>query len=731
MRFPVLVSLLVAWSAQGAIYENPITAETEEQLIELEQRGDISEDTVETLIEIIREGVEINTASREQLYDLPGLTYADVDAILDYRKAKGRIEDPAELVGAEAITAEQLVQIAPFIRIDAAAPLLPVGGKIHAQGRFTTTDNVPPPAMLTTRLRGPFNLSAGFMMFTTRRRAATPTYEPVTDSLKSDGFTYQPQLPRVFLQWKPGQFRVVVGTYTMGFAERLTLDNTRRVTPRGIYLVDDYRRVVDLSSTCKLSSAGIIADPTSGCDLEGGKNLYITPDFRYRDVFRGFAVSAEDLQVGTEATLSLYGFGSYQQRSIYQYEFFDRRFCDDPRDNNNDACKAPPIYLPDASTRLIYSTLNNMFDELTGGGHVTFKPTYRLQFGVTGWAALPIFRQTPLDLDFQEFSRYPTGGPFGAIGVDAKTGFQAFNFFIEATHNFDGRLASNKMGGWGVEQRTTFSPKRHEFELSLRAYDPGFGTPYGRPIASPDILEGQRARNEAGARFRWVARWSKDWETRVQVNFWVNPWEERQFVPGVAFADQQLVTPAGVANLWALARVDFNGWSFFQPAVWVDVRNRNLASSQHGLCASGSVILTDGAPFVCSGDLYRATARFDFFPKNKWLSGTLQGYVTLRDDFRYKDRFRTDVQLWAEVRSQPVDFLQLRARTRYFDQDTEDPTYLETNSWSYLEAAWLITKGTRISLRYDLLVWLDQRTSTANRIPNPEHRFQLDVRATF
>jgi hypothetical protein len=87
--------------------------------------------------------------------------------------------------------------------------------------------------------------------------------------------------------------------------------------------------------------------------------------------------------------------------------------------------------------------------------------------------------------------------------------------------------------------------------------------------------------------------------------------------------------------------------------------------------------------------------------------------------------------LWAEVRSQPVDFLQLRARTRYFDQDTEDPTYLETNSWSYVEAAWLITKGTRISLRYDLLVWLDQRTSTANRIPNPEHRFQLDVRATF
>ena len=62
---------------------------------------------------------------------------------------------------------------------------------------------------------------------------------------------------------------------------------------------------------------------------------------------------------------------------------------------------------------------------------------------------------------------------------------------------------------------------------------------------------------------------------------------------------------------------------------------------------------------------------------------------------------------------------------------TPDFTYLETNLWSFVEGAWVINKSTRLALRYDLFVWLDQRASTLNRIPNPEHRLQLDVRTAF
>ncbi|MFO0596789.1 MAG: helix-hairpin-helix domain-containing protein [Myxococcaceae bacterium] len=722
-RFPVRTTLVLALLAtapvSAAIYENTISVDDEEDLFEMNQRGDISDATADTLLELIREGVDLNSADREQLYDLPGITYLDVDAILEYRKAKGRIEDPTELVAAGAITAEQLIQIAPFIRIDAAAPRLPIGGRVRAQGRFTTTDNVPPPALLNARVRGPWNLSAGFLMFTTRRRADTPTYDAVNDALQSKGFLYQPQLPRFFVQWKPNNFRLIAGTFTVGFGERMTLDNTRRQTPRGFYLVDDFRRPSYLSQTCKLSAAGLALDPTSGCDSADGKNLYITPDYTWRDSFRGIAASIEDLKIGEEASASAYGFLSYQSRSIYQYELYDKRYCEDPRDDNNPFCKAPSVYLPDGSTRLVFSTLNNVFDELTGGGHVTFKPTYRFTFGATAFAAVPFFKPSTIELDFQEYSRYPSGGAFGAIGLDAHASYKGFNFFIEGTHSFDKRVGTPG-GGNGVEARTTFSPKGHELELSLRFYDLGFGTPYARPVSSPDETDGLRARNEAGARLRWHGRFGKDWETRFRADFWVNP-----------YAAIDGTMPAGIPNLYALARLDFNGWNFLQPAVWVDARNRNLVSDQRGRCSSGTVVYTEGAPFTCGGDLYKFAARIDTQPFGRYLHASVQAWFTFTDDIRYKDRFRNDFMFWFELRSMPTDWLQLRARTKYLDQDISDPTYLETSVWSFIEAAWVINKGTRIAGRYDLYVYLDQRSSTLNRVPSPEHRFQLDLRASF
>lgn len=720
MRARILaVCLLLAAAAQGAIYESDITSDSEEELLELEQRGEISEDTAETLMELLREGVDLNSAAAEQLYDLPGLTYPDVDAILEYRKSKGRIDDPTELVAAGALTEEQLIQIAPFIRIDAARPVWPVGGKFHAQSRFTTTDNVPPPTLLTARLRGPLDLSGGFMAFTTRRRAAKPLYDETTDALKSAGFSYTPHLPRFFLQWKPGQTRLVVGTFTIGFAERLTLDNTRRITPRGIYLVDDYRRENELTKTCKLSGAELLVDPTNGCDLSEGNNLYITPDYHWREVFRGVAGSVEDMRLGEVATMSLYGFASYQQRSLYQYELYDRRSCEDPSDDKNSLCRAPPIYLHDGTTRLVFSTLGDVFDELTTGGHLTFKPSHRFTFGATSFASVPFFTQQPMQLDFQEYSRYPTGGTFGAVGIDAKATFSGFNFFLEGAHNFDGRITNNKQGGWGVEQRTTFGSKHQAFELSLRLYDTGFGTPYARPIASPDLLEGQRARNEAGARFRWAARWSENWTSHFIANFWVNPYPIEGSMP------------AGTTNLYALARLDFTGWTFFQPAVLIDIRNKNLASTEHGTCASGTIVLTEGAPLTCGGDFYKFGARIEVLPRNRYFKAALLGSITLRDDYKYRDRFRVDAQASVEFRSHPTDFLQFRLRSKYLNEDTENAAYLETSWWSFLEAVWIPTRGTRIGIRYDLYVWLDQRASTANRIPNPEHRFQLDLRTSF
>lgn len=713
------VALLFAASARAAIYENEIDADDEEDLLNLEQRGDISSDTAETLLELLREGVELNSAPRDQLYDLPSLTYHDVDAIIAYRTAKGRIDAAEELVAAGAITGEQFVKIAPFIRIDAARPMLPVSGRLRLQSQVTSADNVPPPALLQARLKGPLDLSGGFMLATTRRWMASPGYDAFTDTLVTKGFSYQPQLPRIFLQWHHGKSTVILGTFTVGFGERLTLDNTRRHTPHGLYLSDDFRRQGDLVRTCKLSGA-----PGAVEDLEcasGEKNVYITPDFTWRDSFRGVAASIEDAELPNGMFLSAYGFASFQRRSLYQYELYDKRFCADPRDPSPD-CKAPPVYLDQGAatgdTKLIYSTLPYLFDELLGGAHVDFKPDYRMRLGVTGYGAVPFFHAAPMQLDFQEWSKWPAGGPYGAVGLDGQLDVGDFDFHFEASRSFDRELGGG--GGWGVVERNTWSPKNHELTLSFRFFDDKYANPYARPVSAPDMYEGQRARNELGARLTYLGTPNKDWELRGRADFWVAPFSQ----PGGP--------PAGTANLYGLARVDFTGFPAVVPAIWVDVRNRNLASSQHGGCSSDTTVYVEGdSTYLCSGDLYRIAARLELHPLKRLLSGTLQAAFTWKDDFRYQDRFRNDVLVWAEVRSQPVEWLQVRLKSRYLYQDLSDNTYLEQSWWTYLEAAWLPSRGLRFALRYDLKVWLDQRASTLLRVPSPEHRFLVDVRVQF
>ncbi len=752
MRPALSLTLLLASHALGAIYENALEIDDEEDILELQQNGDISDETADTLLELFREGADLNSADRDRLYDLPGLTYEDVDAIIEYRTAKGHIDEPTELVEAGAITAEQLIQIAPFIRIDAAKPILPVSGRLRLQTRASNGDFAPgrvavaPPVFFNARLKLPENLSTGISLFTTRTRTNSdelwgrPGYNADYNALEVKMHQYSVNVPRLFAMWSPGKAKLVVGTYTIGFGERLTLDTTRRITPKGIYLTDDFRRPPELSTSCRLTGIDSTAEETALCTpTEDGQTRNITADYTWREVFQGVAGQIEDLHLGGEVKLSMYGFASYQQRSLYQYQLYNKVTCEDPN-STEDACSAPPVMTTTSNGevyRIKTSTLNNLFDEVAGGGHVSLKPISRLTIGITGFGALPIFQQNfaapeLLQLDFQEWSRYPAGGAFGAIGANAHLTIPKWNFYIEAARSFDRRpwrLQGRSVGGgFGVEQRSTYNPVRgHEFELSLRFYDPDFGTPYARPISAPDQTDGLRARNEAGARLRWLGRFGRDWEARVRADFWVNPFDQESS-PGV------VSLPAGVPNLYLIARLDFTGWKFLQPAVWLDMRNRNLLSDVRGACSPGTFVFQDdGTPVACGGDLYRIAARVVVSPFRKYFRATVQGYVIWRDDIsaNYSDRFRNDFQMWLDMTSQPIDWLQLRWRTRYLNQSWDDPTHLEESLWSYFEAAWLFTRGARLALRYDLYYLLDQRGNTLNRFPNPEHRFQLDVRYSF
>lgn len=101
--------------AHATPYEVFIDVGSEDDLYDLVATQQISDETFEILRTLLARGVDLDRATREELYSLPNLTYDDVDAILAFRKAQGYVGDPAGLVAAGALTDGKLLSIAAFL----------------------------------------------------------------------------------------------------------------------------------------------------------------------------------------------------------------------------------------------------------------------------------------------------------------------------------------------------------------------------------------------------------------------------------------------------------------------------------------------------------------------------------------------------------------------------------------------------------------------------------------
>lgn len=763
-RACLVVLLLVARASPAAIYESPITAEDEDDLLAAQERGELSPESTERLIDLINVGVDLNTATRDELYELPGLGWREVDAILEYRKLKGRIEDPAELVGAEAVSADALLQMAPFIRLEPATEILPIGGKMKLITGVSLSDSRPPPFYFAGAFKGPWNLSAGIELATTRFLPTAPVYDPVRDTLQVEGPYYSLHMPKLYGQWKAGNRRIIVGSFRVGFAEQLTLDTTLRKKPRGFDVTSRALSagIWSLSNPCRYATGELSESP---CPSDGtiAKGLR---DFSWRDVFRGIAASIEDLELGENGPrLSLYGFGSFQTRKVYQYQIVDRRNCADPRDDeSNDLCDAPDVYVKQADPSAPYptlrsSTLPGVLNELVFGGHGRLQPVPRFYFGITGYGAIPLWNVPQMELDFQEWARTPWNGPYGAIGLDGKVTVGPMDLFAEVTRTFN-RIPDER-GGWGAILRGLVNPKGHQLEWSVRLYDPTFSNPYSSPVSSPDISFGQRARNELGLKLDYVGKLPADLFVRAWVNFWMNPWRDddsyfNEALGAEVIPSDATLIPAFTPNLHGRARLDWKGFWFLNAAAWFDYRNNDLGNSatvingmQTGACYSGGVDGSDpegfgdtiylpafnanGEPLRCTGELYRVSAALTLKPLREKLGFWLQGYHTWVSQLG-TNTMRMDDRIWVEVRSNLLDRrLTLRARLSYtfFDIANPDPDRHNDFFWGVAEVAGRPWPFLRPALRYDVRVYNDQRPADERRNPNPEHMFRLVVDAKF
>lgn len=707
-----IAALLGATSAAvAAPYETFVDIETEEDLYDLYAAQQIGDDTFETLLALLQRGVDLNEASREELYTLPNLTYNDVDAIVAYRETTGRIEDPIVLVGAGVITDQKLLGIAAFLLLEPRSKFATeVKGFARLQTRWSLEDGGTPPVGLRARASSLRNLTVGLAATLDRQRMGDIVYDPNRDALLGDPATTRPRLGKFYAQWRAEDFEIIGGNYRAGFGQSLTFDNSSDYTPNGIYGDDEMYRDDSLTKECKESQGELTQSPCSG---EPG-DIYITPDFRFREAMLGVAAGTDSIAVGGGGHLQFYGFVSHQPRSIYQYEIYDRARCADPTDDADPSCAAPYVYkrqddLLKPTSRFSFQTLPNMYRETLAGGNATYFAARRIHYGVTAYGAGVKWLTQGMDLDFQEWSRTPYGGGYGAVGFDMAWGHKWLDVFFEGAHSFDSMPDG---GGPAAIVRATATRKKEELEFAFRYYDKAFANPYASPISAPDEYDGLRARDELGGRVKYTGLLDKRLQIRASADVWTQPSKEIVKTQFIVRADVKLNSEIS--------------WGY-----WGEFQDKNLAESGRDQCYEISTEEDErGEPIPCGGMKLQNSGRLRWTQSKKlWVSA--QAQHELLDEGRYDSKFRQDLSAWLLATYKPAPEMRFRTRLRYLFEDISDNEFLEQSFWTYVDLTYRLRKKDNMRIRYDLLVWLDDRANTLDRKPSPEHRLWAEYEAKF
>lgn len=739
--------------AAAVEYEIFVDVDSEEELDELRLTDQIGDDTYETLVELLRRGINLDEASREQLYTLPNLTYEEVDRILAYRAEAGRIADPADLVVAGVLTQRKLASIAAFLVVPGVEAKR---GGTHGFVRYRTTylagDPRVPPMALQARVSTLGSLTMGAAALLDPRRLGPVQWDPHRAALVADPAAVRPRLPKAFAQWDTERWGIIAGSYRIGFGERLTFDNSRRYTPNGFYLDDAIVSRYDTVQRC-VESAGTEL-PDSPCDAG---SRYVAPSFQVNDGLRGVAAGAKHLPLPV-GWMQVYGFWSLQTEDLYQYRVLDRRRCEDPRVDEPE-CSSPNVYVGrddalEPTSTYARQSLPNIVNTITQGANLAWFRDDRTHVGVTGFGSVPRFRVGGTSLDVQPSDRMPRGGAFGAVGADFSWGRRWAGLYGEVSRSFDS-IPHEQGGGGGFAGilRHTASWKDQELEVVGRYYDTGYANPYSRPISARGLYEGNQARDEAGGRIRYTAQIKERVDLRSSADFWVHPSSLNARTQIYARADAE-VTP------------------WWRPGLWLQYDNQDLSQPAFLPCTADDTLRpgeTVETAVVCGGQRVQLTARSRFqaherlgftlqyrhdfqnaiygdtdLPRDNYIDddGQIDDSTFLTFDttggssetdqqrFERLNRLRQDVNAFLMIVAKPTDDLRLRARVRWFWEDIADNARLEHSVWTYVEARYQIRRWAIPSLRYDVYAYLDRRDSTASRTPNPEHwiRFQFESR---
>ena len=725
----IVVGLGLVRPAAATPYETFVDVDDQADLEDLLAAGDLTQDTFDELLDLLQTGVDLNTADRSTLYALPNLTYQDVDAIIAFReKQNGVIRDPAALVTAGVLSEDKLLGISAFLVITAPEDKLQLRGWLRAMTRWSPRDSGVPPLALRGRFTLERNWQAGFAAVLTRQEIGAPVYDPNRDALLADGPGYRGHVPKLYLKYEDDEGTLIAGTYRVGFGQRLVFDNSSHYTPNGLYPDDELFYSQDLIAACKESQGELAASPCTGA--AGG--VYVTPDWRWRAGLFGVGAGMKHLSLGV-GWLQGYVWASAAPRSIYQYELVDRGKCADPHLDDDLDCAAPNVYVRQddvlaPSPRWSFQTLPEVFQERLAGVNVSYFSDRRNSLGITAYGAENAQLVDGVDLDTQEWSRTPTGRRYGAVGGNFSVGKQAIDVFGEIAYSLDRMPAPDGIDVQGPQQggggpaailRTTWTQKHEELEGSLRYYSIDYANPYARPISQPDEFDGQRARDEMGARLRYY-KTDRQYGLRALLDVWAPPSSLRSDSP-LGRIQPELDT---------YVRGDVKTSDQLRLGLWLRFQDKDLLAGGHDQCFSVSTEEDEnGEPIPCSGRQLTTIARARLLPDRDTSVEVLLEHQLADDNTHSDSSFRQDVAAWVIAHYRPHPRLRLRGRVRWLDEAIDDNAYLEQSVAATIEGALTLRERDLLRLRVDSTFFLDDRTSTADRDPNPELQVWLSYEA--
>lgn len=653
--------------------------DNEEDIRELEREGEIEEEEAERLIHLLENPVDINKMDVNACYELPRATYEACIKLIRIRELK-RSEGKGDLLISDLRTTfgADFPYLKPFLKMPRAELISGLEGtlKLKAIDRFSDPDY--PAGYL--RVQGQydrevtgFDLPLQFGLLTLVGERYQPVrYDPAERMTVTSGKELSPQLAKGYLAVDKTGWSVIAGSYTIGFGQRLTFDTTNLINPYG------------------WKPGNLIYERSDNADYEP-----------YKDLF-GVAAGLKHLTLGDEHSLDATAFFSHADYDLYQYDLAAHEIWDEEMEE-----PAEHITMPDA------------YREQIVGGHLRFNWDKDTSIGTTLYRGDVAWLLPGAEEQFASSSRYPSRDSFSAVGADFAIGLMDYlKIFGEYTRMDTGAQAGLVRGA--LEYKNKFF-----VDLLLREYGTDFDNPHARATASPDEKEGNRARDERGAKLKltyyppflkrylrlqgYIDRWMHpstnivDEELYGRLDFYLKDPEEVSEAAAEEMHDEGV--EAEIDDRYErLAKKE----NWFELSTWLRWHDNNLARG-----GREEDYEENGEKYLFAVKL--ATAKI---PRTHL---AIQYNHYWEDEGRYKDRFEQSAGFYLRGFCDLSHGFRLSGRVKLFDEDWHWLDRGERYWWGYGQIGWS-GERLRLSARYDYLKYTDTRESTEEKERlNPQH----------